>query len=238
MLVKKSIVGGTYINLMEYILPKCDIIALKKCYCQRKEGMSEIQRTVLSVSNYSESDILKRYSDSFLDDIYNQFKDEIAKEFNKKNFEHLDRNNQAIVIKNSIMWLIYESVFNSWIYKYQKHIIFEKDHIIKEGYLSKKIRHSTTYYLEPVFELKNELLNRKSIYNFIFPTSLEDLCIFKDEYCWLYSVAHEKICDIYCENEEEYNYLRSIGIEFEEDYFIPLSEKEKKNLYYEIFNNN
>lgn len=108
MLVKKSIVGGTYINLMEYILPKCDIIALKKCYCQRKEGMSEIQRTVLSVSNYSESDILKRYSDSFLDDIYNQFKDEIAKEFNKKNFEHLDRNNQAIVIKNSIMWLIYE----------------------------------------------------------------------------------------------------------------------------------
>ena len=74
MLVKKSIVGGTYINLMEYILPKCDIIALKKCYCQRKEGMSEIQRTVLSVSNYSESDILKRYSDSFLDDIYNKFK--------------------------------------------------------------------------------------------------------------------------------------------------------------------
>ena len=51
-------------------------------------------------------------------------------------------------------------------------------------------------------------------------------------------MAHEKICDIYCENEEEYNYLRSIGIEFEEDHFIPLSEKEKKNLYYEIFNNN
>ena len=51
-------------------------------------------------------------------------------------------------------------------------------------------------------------------------------------------MVHEKICEIYCENEEEYNYLRSTGIEFEEDYFIPFSEEEKKNLYYEIFNNN
>ena len=47
MLVKKSIVGESYINLMKYILPKCDIIALKKCYCQRKESMSKIQKIVL-----------------------------------------------------------------------------------------------------------------------------------------------------------------------------------------------
>ncbi len=81
-------------------------------------------------------------------------------------------------------------------------------------------------------EENKELLNKKSIYDWCFLTSLEDLCFYKNGYCWLYSVAHEEICDIFCENEEEYEYLKSIGIKFVDDKFVPTP---KEQLIYEEY---
>lgn len=81
-------------------------------------------------------------------------------------------------------------------------------------------------------EENKELLNKKSIYDWCFLTSLEDLCFYKNGYCWLYSVGHEEICDIFCENEEEYEYLKSIGIKFVDDKFVPTP---KEQLIYEKY---
>ncbi len=64
------------------------------------------------------------------------------------------------------------------------------------------------------------------------PNFPEDIAFFRNGYCWLYSVAHEEICDIYCENEEEYEYLKLIGIEFVDDEFVPTPKAE---LYYEEY---
>ena len=43
------------------------------------------------------------------------------------------------------------------------------------------------------------------------------------------SVAHEKLCNIYCESEEEYEYLKSIGVEFYEKEYVPISYEEKNH---------
>ena len=76
------------------------------------------------------------------------------------------------------------------------------------------------------------LLNNKNLYAWLNPDYPEDISFFKDGYCWLYSIAHENLCDIYCESKEEYEYLKSIGIEFWNDEFVPISEDE---IYYENY---
>ena len=101
---------------------------------------------------------------------------------------------------------------------------------MKNNYLENKIYHSTTYYFKLNNELKKQILNNSSLYGWCFPNYLEDICFFKNGYCWLYSVAHEKLCEIYCRDEKEYEYLKSIGIEFVNNKYIP-SKNEK--LYYE-----
>lgn len=83
-------------------------------------------------------------------------------------------------------------------------------------------------------ELEKYMLSNSDLYAWLNPNYPEDISFFKDGYCWLYSVAHEEMCDIYCESVEEYNYLRSIGIEFIDDKFIEISNTE---LYFENYNN-
>lgn len=81
-------------------------------------------------------------------------------------------------------------------------------------------------------ELKNYMLSNRDLYKWLNPNYLEDVSFFKNGYCWLYSVAHEDLCVIFCESEEEYNYLRSIGIVFWEEEFTPISKEE---VYYEEY---
>ena len=92
------------------------------------------------------------------------------------------------------------------------------------------------YYLYHFYrfsaEIKNYLLTNKNLYAWLNPGYPEDISFFKDGYCWLYSVAHEDLCDIYCENEKEYEYLKSIGIQFWDDEFVPII---KDNYYYKNY---
>lgn len=82
-------------------------------------------------------------------------------------------------------------------------------------------------------ELEEYVLSNSNLYSWLNPYYPEDISFFKNGYCWLYSIAHEELCDIYCENEEEYNYLKSIGIEFIDNKFI---ETSNNNLYFENYN--
>ena len=76
------------------------------------------------------------------------------------------------------------------------------------------------------------LLKNDNLYNWLNPNYPEDVAFFKDGYCWLYSVAHEDICDIYCTDEAEYDTLKEIGIEFYENKFEPTA---KGQLYFEQY---
>lgn len=89
-------------------------------------------------------------------------------------------------------------------------------------------------FLKTTPELKEYILENHDLYAWLNPKYPEDISFFKDRYCWLYSIAHEELCFIYCKDEEEYEYLKSIGIEFVEDKFVPTPYEE---LYYEDYNN-
>jgi len=87
-------------------------------------------------------------------------------------------------------------------------------------------------FYKAVDETKQYLLTNKNLYNWLNPKYPEDISFFKNGYCWLYSVAHEEMCIIYCDSEMEYKYLKSIGIKFRENMFIPTPNDE---LYYEKY---
>ena len=80
--------------------------------------------------------------------------------------------------------------------------------------------------------LTDFLLTNKNLYNWLNSNYPEDVAFFKDGYCWLYSVAYEDICDIYCTDEAEYDTLKEIGIEFYENKFEPTA---KGQLYFEQY---
>jgi len=88
------------------------------------------------------------------------------------------------------------------------------------------------YFYKTTSKIKQYLLTQRNLYRWLNPDYPEDLAFFKNGYCWLYSVAHEEICEIYVQNEKEYEYLKSIGISFAEDHYIPTKKEE---LYYEEY---
>lgn len=89
------------------------------------------------------------------------------------------------------------------------------------------------FFYQTTEKLKQYLLFNKNLYEWNNPKWPEDISFFKNGYCWLYSVTHENFCYIYCENKEEYEYLKSIGIEFQEKEF---KSTPKNELYYENYN--
>lgn len=54
------------------------------------------------------------------------------------------------------------------------------------------------------------------LYNWIYPYLPEDLCFYKEGKCYLSSVAHEKLCWIYTEDEDEIKALKETGLKFTE----------------------
>ena len=59
------------------------------------------------------------------------------------------------------------------------------------------------------------------LYNWMYPNLPEDLCFYKKGKCFLKSVAHEKLCWIYAEEEDEKRALKKIGLKFIE---LPFGE--------------
>ena len=75
-------------------------------------------------------------------------------------------------------------------------------------------------------DLQKYLLSNQSLYKWDFPDYPTDISFFKDGICWLNSITHEEICDIYVESEEEFNYLKSIGIVFLEKNYRKIAVEE------------
>lgn len=89
------------------------------------------------------------------------------------------------------------------------------------------------FFLKTNQLVKDYILTNRNLYQWLNPKYPEDISFFKNGYCWLYSVVHEEMCEIYCDNIKEYEYLKSLGIKFVEEKFVPTP---KENLYYENYN--
>ena len=118
-------------------------------------------------------------------------------------------------IIDTICSCVYEVYTDNFLKKYKKNIIRKKNIRFSD---SSKL-YQTIYMFENVQEIRDEIYNRAFDY-WVFPNCLEDLSFTKDKHFWYRTITHENDYNIYCENEEEYGYLKSIGVEFYEDHFV------------------
>lgn len=191
----------------------------------------------------------KKYEWKMGDKAYKEFKEDFLtqrqfKEYYNEygldiSFENMTYNEYEEFIKydgrmeslnNIINYLFYNYNVEKFINKYKNDILSEERVITKYEPEKGKLL-VIRYYIKVSNELIKDILDRKSIYDWCFPRSIEDIEFYKDGYSRLLSVAHENILEIFCESEEEYEYLKSIGIKFEDKKFIPVTKEEK--IYYD-----
>ena len=215
--VKEEIVGNVYINLMNYIFKKCDSISLTKYHDQHEDERIHDLNVILKETGYSVSYIIDNYSIQFLDEIYNKFKDN-AEIFDEQ--AELFTNQYKRICTDSIIDRVYyNDITEKWLNKNKTDIVNCKKN--DNALYNRGVYHSDTYTIKITDSVKLEILSKKSLYDWHYPNSLEDICFFKDGYCFLETISHENLCFIYCDNEEEYEYLKSIGVKFFEKEFKP-----------------
>lgn len=221
MLVEEEILGDTYKALMDYLFKKCDSISLTKYREQHEDDRIHDLSVILKETGYSINDIIDNYSIQFLDEIYDKFKDnaEIFDEQAELFTRRYDKKYKKRVTDATINWVYYNNNTEKWLTKNVRNIINCKKNDNCLG--NPNVYHSDTYTFKLNEEIKSEILSKKSLYDWGYPDSLEDICFFKDGYCFLETITHENLCFIYCDDKEEYEYLKSIGIKIFEKEFKP-----------------
>jgi len=63
-------------------------------------------------------------------------------------------------------------------------------------------------------QVRRYLMEPNGLFHWIYPYFPEDLCFFKDGYCWLSTSAHERDAEIYTNNEDEVQVLKNLGLKF------------------------
>lgn len=105
-----------------------------------------------------------------------------------------------------------------WLRKYKQKIL-----------LKRKNSHSTEYYIKLNEALKKELFEKTTFFDWQFPYFVEGISFYKDERCLLRSsYGRWHYVDLYPENENEYKYLKTIGVQFDEKKFELISKLKAK----------
>lgn len=251
MKVQKKCLVKNHKIIMDYFFQKCDTLSVTKCYDQHKEYHDKIINKFLSLENMTEQDVVNHYSRKYLgkmaekykdnkiifDDSYHTDRQNQYREYDTMYAAHCHGNSSKKLfgeyhplssqeqdyrkgsIQSCISWLYYDKITSQWLKENKENIIFKKEKIISKWNFKEE-----TYFLKLTKDLQKEILSKKSVYDWCYPKSIENVCLYKDGYCWFFSVAHEEICEMHCETEKEYEYLKSLGVKFIIDKFIPSNE--------------
>ena len=222
----KKINNNAYKKLIMYAYELCDKVELKKIkhFVVNKEKKQEILKIIISNPKFTKENLIKNYSEKTLDDIYFEYKDdnrffcdnEIRKKLHYKNdveYQNVLTKYKKSYINSIIELFLYNERCIKFLEKYENNIIDKISTEYEEYYYFKMDKHFIDFFM-------NETDN---IYDFTFPYNLENLCIYINDDIWLESVADDKLCFINCRTEEEYEKLKSFGINF-------VKEKHKKEL--------
>ena len=223
-----KIKDDVYKKLLNDIFKKCDMISLEKYNDQHKDETRKVIDIITKSGKYLIKKIINDYSIELLNEIYDEFKnninifdDDYKKKYEQNKYDKkMKINNRKSVIQESLNWEVYDYLTNSWLNSYKNNIAFSSETYIKDIKLNNN--YSSLYFVRLDNALKEEILNI-GLYDWCFPLLLENLSFYKNGFCWLSSVAHEEICEIYFQEGDklEYEYLKSIGIEFIEKEFVP-----------------
>ena len=222
----KKINNNAYKKLIMYAYEICDKVELKKIkhFVVNKEKKQEILKIIISNPKFTKENLIKNYSEKTLDDIYFEYKadnrffcdNEIRKKLHYKNdveYQNVLTKYKKSYINSIIELFLYNERCIKFLEKYENNIIDKISTEYEEYYYFKMDKHFIDFFM-------NETDN---IYDFTFPYNLENLCIYINDDIWLESVADDKLCFINCRTEEEYEKLKSFGINF-------VKEKHKKEL--------
>lgn len=222
----KKINNNAYKKLIMYAYEICNKVELKKIkhFVVNKEKKQEILKIIISNPKFTKENLIKNYSEKTLDDIYFEYKDdnrffcdnEIRKKLHYKNdveYQNVLTKYKKSYINSIIELFLYNERCSKFLEKYDNNIIDKISTEYEEYYYFKMDKHFIDFFM-------NETDN---IYDFTFPYNLENLCIYINDDIWLESVADDKLCFINCRTEEEYEKIKSFGINF-------VKEKHKKEL--------
>ena len=219
MLVKNEINGKTFEKLIDYAYDKCDYVSFKYYFEPFDFSFRKGMDVILSTPGFTKDDIIKNFSDSYLDKAYEYFKnnDKIFDETYLNDDSDIAEFRRLLAIKNSINMVFYNHVKEVFIEKFKHNLVSEQLIDVKEEDLFDR---GILYIFKFNEEMKKEILTNKSLYDWCQPKYLDDIAFIKGNDYWLYSITSREYCDILCENEKELEYLKTIGIEFKKDEFV------------------
>lgn len=218
-----------YKKILEYTFTKCNVL----CVCVRKNNDYNIEKginIILDKDNVNKQKIIEsseEYLEFLFKELYNDenfFGNLVIKRKRKITFKKKQKIDEEkyYYLKTVLNWIIYNYNTTMWLKKYSERIIYEKECV-----------YGIEYYLKLNNKLKEELLSVESFDDWQFPNSVEGICFYIDNRCWLENIFSWKSVHIYFETEKEYKYLKSIGINFHEKKF---TLEKKQPLRYEMIN--
>lgn len=213
----KKINNNAYKKLIMYAYEICDKVELKKIkhFVVNKEKKQEILKIIISNPKFTKENLIKNYSEKTLDDIYFEYKDdnrffcdnEIRKKLHYKNdveYQNVLTKYKKSYINSIIELFLYNERCIKFLEKYENNIIDKISTEYEEYYYFKMDKQFINFFMDET----------DNIYDFTFPYNLENLCIYINDDIWLESVVDDKLCFINCRSEEEYEKLKSFGIDF------------------------
>ena len=221
MIIKGKVDGDLYKNLMNYIVSKSDVLSVSVNFHYDKKVADKFMK-IITYNKYNINDILNNVPKKLIEKISEENKDntlifdekyinnqkkhliKYIQKFSKDEKMDLIYKRRKNYIKDMIYWYVYEYKTTNWLRKFKTSIIYK----------TCKNSSYTTYYLNLTKDLRCEILNRNSFDDWNFPFSVENIAFFKDKQCLLCSETHENMWDIYCKDQNEYKYFKSIGIKF------------------------
>ncbi len=217
----KELKKDSYQILIEYAVKKCNKFSLLQYLFQKPYKYN----IIISELKNSNPNLLKENSTININEIYKIYSNDTRifdDEYYSK-FENM-KNLKKGFIEQVLTYYQNDLISKEILSKNKKNIISKKNIFCDEIECLYQTIYTFKINNDTIKLLKNmKLFTDENTYNdSIIGGYLEDLCLYKNEHCWLNSVSHENLCDIYCDSEQEYEYLKSIGIEFYEDHYIPL----------------
>ena len=206
MLIKGKVKGETYQKLMEYLINKSNIFEVAIHTEQYIERTNRYLKIFLNGENCTLKDLAKNYSKEYLEYMAEKYKDN--NKIYKEDYILGDSERRKHGIKDIINWIYYNYITSEFVNKYKEEMILKK--VSDPSY--------TRYFFKLSDRLKKEILSKNSVYDWMFPYSVEDIMFYNDKDIMYASETHENMFDVYCKNKKEYNYFKKIGIKFYKKY--------------------
>lgn len=245
--LKKEPKKETYKKLIEYACEKCDTVLMVIRYDMLMSNIARFDK-ICELTDLEENDVLKEYKENGVKNIANIIKrtelkkqlsediiETIIKGYEKIKKEYVTKKKTMEKIKDSLREdLILERHNPEWCGQASWFELFYISKSSIEEKIQIEYKHKGEYIYNICFyktseNVKEFLLQQNRLYKFLPPNLPEDICFLKNGKCWLKTIAHEHEGYIFEQNEEEKEYLKQIGLKFEE-YEIP-----EENIPYEEY---